>query len=317
MSALTGLFRINYPNDTQQIVGEGLLFRTLRVLHKSPSTQALCLKEASVSAELYNRIRKILFSAANDQTKGFPAAYEWMEKTYRKQLDHKSYCGLIAELMFYERYRSDFCLTVAGDMGEHADFAGMYGTQPARFDVTTNISFKNFCIYEPYMGQGPIYKIALLDQGNFEVIDVFDLAFPNCNYCGGYLIPAIVLLNQNYNRRGEPLMSNDQLSIEVCTGCKEHTETLRHTHYGLFSPSECYDAFGDDYDLAEKATEQHLISTYKYFRRQYSDYLMAVGSHNYVVTEPKGGGHWAINFNFVNKAVSREMPIEIECFREI
>ena len=272
-----------------------------------------------MSAEKYNKIRRILFCTANNSAKGFSVAYEWMEKTYRNELDAKSYIGLMAELQFYERYGREFHLTVAGDMGEHADFAGMIGSRPARFDVTTNIDFKKFSDYEPFIGTGQTYKIALLDQKNFEVIDVFDLAFQRCNCCGEHLFPAIVLLNQNYNHHGESQWTNDQLLIDVCAGCKEYIEKQRFTHHGLFSPQEHYDAFAgiDDAEIAENSTEQHVVSAYKYFRRQYSDYLMAVGSHNYIITEPKGGGHWAINFDFVNAAVSCEMPNAIECSHEI
>mgnify|MGYP007082236419 CR=1 FL=1 len=270
-----------------------------------------------MSAEEYNKIRRILFSAANSPSKGFSVAYEWLEQTYRKQLDIPSYHGILAELKFYEQYAKDFYLTVAGDMGEHADFAGMYGSKPARFDVTTNLHFKSFRDYEPYMGTGPTYKIALLDKGNFEVIDVFDLAFPRCRACGGHLIPAIVLLGQNYNSRGESNWTNDQILIDVCTDCEEYTEKQRFTHSGLFSPSEYYDSFGEDDDLAVGATEDHVVSAYKYFRRQSSDYLMAVGSHNYAITDPDGGGYWAINFNFINSAVAQAMPFEIECSHEL
>lgn len=270
-----------------------------------------------MSAEIYNKIRRILFSTANNPEKGFSVAYDWLEQTYRKKLDVPSYHGILAELKFYERHGRDFYLTVAGDMGEHADFAGMFGSRPARFDVTTNIGFKNFRDYEPYMGDGPIYKIALLDKGNFEVIDVFDLAFPKCYDCGGYLIPAVVMLDQNYNRNGESSWTNDQLLIDVCTGCEEYTEKQRFTHSGLLSPSEHYDSFGADDDFAVGATENHVISAYKYFRRQFADNLMAVASHNYVITEPDGGGHWAVNFNFVNSAVAQAMPFEIECSHEI
>ncbi|MFY2643160.1 hypothetical protein ACOTDF_16520 [Achromobacter insuavis] len=272
-----------------------------------------------MSAQTYNNIRRILFSTANNSEKGFSVAYDWMEKTYRHQLDQRSYVGLMAELRFYERHGRDFCLTVAGDMGEHADFAGMYGSRPARFDVTTNIGFKKFGDYEPFMGTGPSYKIALLDQGNFEVIDVLDLAFPRCNFCGGYLFPAIVLLGQNYSRDGESQWTNDQLLIDVCAGCEEYIEKNRFSHFGLFSPQEHYNAFAgsDDDEFAAESAEQHVISAYKYFRRQHSDYLMAVGSHNYKTTEPRGGGYWTINFNFVNAAVANEMPSEIECPNEI
>lgn len=271
-----------------------------------------------MNAAEYNRIRRILFSTVHDQSKGFSCAFDYLER-YKPKLGPYGYHGLKAELNFYQKHGLEFGLTVAGDMGEHADFAGVYGTQPARFDVTTNMEFKKFKDYEPYMGSGPRYKIALLDRGNFEVIDVLDLAFPRCNFCGGHLIPSVVLLDQNYNRHGESQWTNDQLLIDVCTECNEYIERNRYTHYGLMSPQEHLDAFYDheDYDAATQSTERHLLETYKYFRREHSDYLMAVGQHDYIMTEPDGDGYWAINFNFVNRAVINDMPNEIECSHEI
>jgi len=228
---------------------------------------------------------------------------------------------LKAELNFYQKHGQEFNLTVAGDMGEHADFAGSYGSLTARFDVTTNLSYKKFRDYEPYMGVGLRYKIALLDQNNFEVLDVFDLAFPKCDSCGGYLIPCIVLLGQNYNPHGESQWTNDQLLIDVCTGCNEYFEKQRYMHHGLISPQEHFDAFDtsdDDYEKVIKSTQQQSLEAYKYFRRQHCDDLMAVGQHNYKITDPReGDGYWAIDFTFVNQAVSLDMPDEVECSHEI
>jgi len=268
-----------------------------------------------MSAKTYNDIRRILFCTANDPMKGFPCAYEYLERTYKKKLDNKGYVGILAELKFYEKYRREFNLTVAGDMGEHADFAGTLGREATRFDVTTNINFKKFHDYEPYMGHGPSYKIALLDQGNFEVIDVLNLAFPKCECCGGYLIPTVILLDQNYNRHGDSLWNNDQLLIDICENCEEYFERERYTHSGLLSVGEYHD-YNDD-DMSLDLTESYITSIYKYFRRQHSDYLMAVGSHGYRITKPDGGGYWALNLNFINSAVSNRMPKEIECSHEI
>lgn len=271
-----------------------------------------------MSASEYNKIRRILFCTVHDQSKGFSCAFTYLEG-YRQQLGQASYSGLKAELSFYQKHGRDFNLTVAGDMGEHADFAGSHGSQSVRFDVTTNLSFKSFHDYEPYMGCGPRYKIALLDHGNFEVIDVFDLAFPPCESCGNHLIPCVVLLGQNFNQFGESQWSNDQLLIDVCVGCGKYYEKNRYTHHGLFSPQEHFDAFdtGVEFEEAKKSAEQHSLEAYKYFRRQHCDYLMAVAQHAYQVTEPKGGGYWAINFTFKNQAVSLDLPNEIECSHEI
>ena len=137
-------------------------------------------------------------------------------------------------------------------MGEHADFAGVLDTKATRFDVTTNLDFKKFDDYEPYMGQGPIYKIALMDKKSFDVIDIIDLAFPTCSCCGGYLISTIVLLDQNYNRHGESLWNNDQLLIDICTDCQNYIEKQRYTHEWLYSINEYNDSALDDDDSIKK-----------------------------------------------------------------
>jgi hypothetical protein len=262
-----------------------------------------------MSAEQYNKIRRIIFSTANNPRKGFSVAREWLDTTYRRQLGAKEFKGLSAELSFYERYGREYCLTVAGDMGEHADFAGMYGTFPTRFDVTTNVDFKKFADYEPYLGRGPRYKIALLDSGNFELVDVLDLAFPRCQHCNGYLMPAVVLLNQNYNRHGESQWSNDQIVMDVCTGCDEYVEKARTSHCALPSSSEYFDAASEsDEGTAAAKTEGHLVDAYKYFRRNFDDMLMIVGSHQYHITDASSGdGHWGITLDFINAAVMDDM----------
>lgn len=265
-------------------------------------------------AEQYNKIRRIVFSGANDPKHGFETAWNWLEG-YRSKLDNRGYAGLCAELAFYQKHSRDFCLTVAGDMGEHADFAGMFDGKPARFDVTTNINYKSFSTYQPYMGYGPRYKIALLSDRNFEVIDVLDLAFPRCRECEGYLFPAVVMLAQNHNRHGDPMMSYDQVLMDICSDCEQYMEKSRTSHFDMPTAQEYFDdASGDDFEFAEASAEQHIVNVYKHFQKNFDDMLMIVGSHQYVVTEPDGGGYWGINIDFVNHAVADDAPhAPIEC----
>jgi len=274
-----------------------------------------------MSASTYNEIRRIIFSTANNPKRGFALANEWLEKTYKNKLGSRGYAGLKAELYFYEKHRHEFKLTVAGDMGEHADFSGMYGTDATRFDVTTNLDFKKFHNYEPHMGDGLYYKIALLDKNNFEIIDILNLAFPRCQWCEGYLIPCITLLDQNYNRHGESQGTNDQLLMNICSECNEIYEENRYTHGGLSSPQEYFDNFDVDFesevDYRAKSTEEYCIDNYKYFRREFNDNLMAIAQHNYITTGRKGEGYWAIDFMFKNKAISNYLPEDIECSHEI
>ncbi len=266
-----------------------------------------------MSAEIFNKTRRILFSTANNPTKGFATAYEWMEKTYKKNLGPKGYAGLMAELKFYERFGKEYMLTIAGDMGEHADFSGMYDKEITRFDVTTNISFKDFKDYEPYMGDGIKYKIALCDKNNFEVIDVLELGFNKCN-CGGYLIPFILLRDQHYNSKGESTWSNDQSLMQICTECSEFSELNSWTHHFLYSPSEFASGLPDDIDFNEqtKAVETYCVEHYKYFRREFREDIMAVAEHTYKITGRKGEGYWTFDFGFKNKAVAEEIPTDVD-----
>ncbi|MFY0572931.1 hypothetical protein ACN28E_55145 [Archangium lansingense] len=276
-----------------------------------------------MSAETYNRIRRILFSTVHNPQQGMAKAREYLER-YKKRLGPNGYVGLKAELEFYERHRGDFALTVAADVGEHADFSGVLSGKACRFDVTTTLRYKKWDTYEPYLGQGLGYKIALLSHDTFELVDVLDLGFERCE-CGGYLIPCVTLLGQNYNQHGDPTWSNDQILMDVCTGCEEYVERSRYTHHFLFSPSEVADSLIGDEDSGDEdnkaairaAVQKHTLSAYKYFRREFDDRLMSVAQHQYKITDPKGGGHWGMQMVFVNQAVEAEMPREIECPSEL
>ena len=50
--------------------------------------------------------------------------------------------GLDAELEFYHLFREKLQLVPTLDCGDHTDFVGMLDEKLTRFDVTTNISFK-------------------------------------------------------------------------------------------------------------------------------------------------------------------------------
>ncbi|MCK5215665.1 MAG: hypothetical protein KAR05_09970 [Candidatus Omnitrophica bacterium] len=269
-----------------------------------------------MGAELYNKIRRILFNTANDPQKGFSVAYEWLEQTYKSQLGPKGYAGILAELKFYEEYRKEFSLTVAGDMGEHADFSGLYGSEATRFDVTTNLSYKDFKEYEPFMGEGIKYKIAFFDADNFSLIDVLELGFEKCE-CGGYMIPFVLLLGENYNSKGWSQWTNDQLIMNICSNGCDFNELDRHVHHFLVSPSEHISDLEEIMTLEEIENERmkYCLDNYKYFRREYRDDLMAVAEQGYKITGRKGEGFWTFGFHFVNKAVSDMMPEDVECGR--
>lgn len=267
-----------------------------------------------MNAETYNKIRRILFSTTNNPSRGFGVAYEWMEETYRKQLGARGYVGLMAELKFYERYRKEYKLTVAGDMGEHADFSGLYGSAATRFDITTNLSYKNFEDYEPFLCDGPIYRIALVDPLNFEVIDIVSLAFERCK-CGGYMIPFILLMGQNYNDDGESKWTNDQLQMKICHKCASYKEVERYTHHFLYSPTEFVNNLSDDMlpEQQLRAIDEYSLDAYKYFRREFSDEIMGIAEHSYKTIGRRGEGFWTFNFHFANQVIANAIPEDVDC----
>lgn len=266
----------------------------------------------TTSPEDYNKIRRILFCTANNPEKGFSAAFDYLDSTYKTKLGDKGYIGMKAELLFYKSYKKELKLTVAGDMGEHADFSGQIDHSQVRFDVTTNINYKAFEDYEPFIGDGIKYKIALFDQSNFQLLDVLDLKFRKCE-CGGFLIPFILLKDQNFGENGECKWTNDQLLFEICTSCQSYEGKEKWTHHFLYSPSEFIGGISGDYnkEKIDKLIQNYYINTYKYFRREFRDDIMVVAEAQYKITGRKGNGYWAFDFGFINKVVKDDFPIDV------
>src|SRR5436305_489509 len=97
-------------------------------------------------AAVYNEKRRILFLQIHKDGNA-KTALQWLEG-YRRVLGPKGYNGLLAEIRFYEAYRKDYTLSVAGDMGDATDFVGQVSGSMFRIDVTTNTSFKTLSTYE-------------------------------------------------------------------------------------------------------------------------------------------------------------------------
>ncbi len=272
-------------------------------------------------AQLYNEKRRIVFCAANNEKKGFNVAYEWLDG-YKQELGNKSYIGLKAELKFYEKYKKEYALTVAGDTGEHADFSGVIDKKPIRFDVTTNLDYKKFKDYEPFLGDGIKYNLAFFDKNNFELIDVLSLAFQSC-HCGGFLIPSLLLLPENTSLHGRPNGTYDQILFEVCTHCYEYSILERYSHHLLYSIGEYSSMLFEHYEenrisdkVFSRAIDDYTLAVYNYFRREYKEDLMCIGSRRYLdlmhLTGIKGDGRYIFSFDFMNKMVMDDLPDDLD-----
>lgn len=262
-------------------------------------------------AQRYNDIRRIIFSTANDKSKGISMAFDCLEG-YRQELGSTGYVGLKAELEFFNRYKRDYLLTSALDAGDHVDFTGSIDGRSVRFDVTTNINYKEYKDYEPFLTEGYDYRIALLDRNNFEVIDVLDLAFPRCSSCHEtHAFPFLLTLGENFNRHGESMWSHDQLLLDVCPSCNAFVEKDRFSHFGLFPISAYKQELEGDFDH-DNEVKVYAGNLYDYAKTLAPVELMGIAENSYVVTDQDGGGEWMLSFPFMNDVVRKFMPEAIE-----
>ncbi len=251
--------------------------------------------------EVYNKTRRILL---NQIGKDPVEAYRWLETTYRKNLDARGYAGLKAEMNFLERYGREFRLVVAADIGDATDFAGVIDGTMHRIDVTTNASVKRLKSYEPLQLEGHRYKIAVLENGEFDIIDI---NFPICEECdSGRVLPTGMLLPQN-TRDGESLWSNDQLLVNICSHCG-HVEVadrittpflhdFEHIYHELNDANnEASDRGDAPIDVRESAVA-YARQASRYLSGSFGTRLVATGGKKYEVTDERtADGHWTFAF---------------------
>lgn len=259
------------------------------------------------SPKIYNDKRRIIFSTFHKGDQGQIDAFAYLEK-YQKILEPTGYKGLKAELGFYQKHRKDLSLTVALDVGDHADFAANISGEAYRIDVTTNVNYKNLKEYEPFQKDAK-YKIAIVDDnGNLD--EMVDINFPFCPNCSkGRLIDMAVLLGENTNDEGESEWSNDQVQISICNNCDYFEEHQRiSTHFLRTFSDQVAAAREADRENWEEAQESgqpyafnedsvvkgHAGSTVPYLQSQFNTVLMALCDQEYQMIDHDGDGYYSI-----------------------
>ncbi|MGM0561693.1 MAG: hypothetical protein ACQETX_11570 [Pseudomonadota bacterium] len=248
-------------------------------------------------AQIYNEKRRIVLrKMMADPSK----ARKWLDG-YREVLGRQGYAGLKAELDFFERYRYTYQLTPALDVGDATDFVGEIDGRMQRIDVTTNIKFKKLETYEPFQTDGHLYRIAVWDGGDFELVDI---NFPFCDDCGdGRILPTGILLGENYNRHGESQWSHDQNLVMICSSCGNHEIIDAITTHFLYDFNRCYqmanEALDETLNLGgstvdiEKEIQDYAVAALRYLRQSFGQYLVAVGGIEYEITNPTNAdGCW-------------------------
>lgn len=261
-----------------------------------------------MSAKIYNEKRRIIFATYHGQ--GWQKAFEYLDG-YRKVLGEQGYTGLRAELTFYHQYGKEFHLTIAGDMGEHADFSGNYGSAPTRFDVTTNLSYKKLSNYEKFITEGFNYKIALYDQANWQIIDILELSFPRCSNCrDGFAFPLVLLLPMNYNKHGDPLWHNDQKIVDFCPSCGYTSRKEELYNNTIRTTSELYNEFPEE--LTQEEVDNHLLrehrDTVKYLSKTTSSNLIGIMEEGTIQYDKYHDGEEVLFFPYLAGVVQNKFP---------
>ncbi len=252
-------------------------------------------------AEVYNEKRRIIFA---QMLKDPAVAKQWLER-YRATLGSRGYAGLAAEVAFFEQHQKDMDLVVTADIGDATDFVGVIGGLQHRIDVTTNVHFKRLAAYEPLQLAGARYKVALLDQGRFELIDI---NFPFCPHCKtGRVLPTGLLLEENRNAQGESQWSNDQLLVNICSSCGEVEVAGRTTTPFLYDFESLYrelnaakhdaeDLGGTPIDVKTEVAAYARRAS-RYLSDRFGMRLVAVGGKAYQITNPSDAeGFWTVRF---------------------
>ncbi|CAN7519020.1 hypothetical protein LJR235_003571 [Pararhizobium sp. LjRoot235] len=252
-------------------------------------------------AEVYTEKRRIIFA----QMQKDPAvAKTWLDG-YRNTLGPAGYAGLKAEVAFFEQHCKDLNLIVAADIGDATDFVGVVDGAMHLIDVTTNIAFKRLASYEPLQLDGALYKVAVFDQGRFDLVDI---NFPFCEHCqGGRILPTAVLMEENHNRHGDSQWSNDQLLVNICSACGEVEVADRITTPFLYDFGSLYRDLdkakheAEDLDEAPIDVRAEAAAYARRASRYLSDVfgtrLVAIGGKSYEITNPRDGdGYWTVRF---------------------
>ncbi len=151
------------------------------------------------SIELFNKARKHAFSVLNKYEDYEKSKFFLRDPRYTK-LSPASKSGLLAELLFYFKYKKDLRLTPALDCGDKTDFIGEIENHLSRIDVTTNLRYKKSKDYQDFIQDDWAFWLVNVDIKSDPIeppITFIPLHFPSCDVCNKASIFNLVYLKQD------------------------------------------------------------------------------------------------------------------------
>lgn len=247
-------------------------------------------------ANKYRNFRAKYFGMARKHD--FRTAYYILEKDRENSsLNDKNYTGLLSELIFLEAHYDDFDLDPTLDCGSHADFIGFFKNSNARFDVTSNLDYKNLDDYEPMQKQGRPYYIALIKPDRRKVEKIVDINIPFCEVCGGRLINTVIVEGINYTRQGTPTQT--ERVVKVCSNDLSHN--IDYASFNYFVPTideaehHLCEKYHDDQEYLQNKLDQlpdkYGIDHSLFFSKKIDEKIHACAHDVFRMTDKDGGGY--------------------------
>ena len=270
----------------------------------------------------YNRIRRILFSTIHKSASGFVTALEWLEN-YQKSLGPAGYTGLKAEINFYIKNQKNLSLSVGADVGDHTDFIGSMGSKIFRFDVTTNLKYKNLKDYEPLQKtQNARYKIVVANTDG-EIDEILDINFPFCPLCQlGRLIDIVVLYPETKSDLYLPEYGTAyfQKHLLICSECEYYEEKKKiHSPFLPTFYEECYfnenqiisynNSIEPDQEILDydqyRIIKEHAVEHLPFLEMMFDQKIMALGDYYKLKNERIIEVKWKKNVSLIKNYIKQ------------
>ncbi|HCT53712.1 MAG TPA: hypothetical protein DF712_14760 [Balneola sp.] len=247
-------------------------------------------------ANTYRNFRAKYISIARKHN--FRTAYYILEKDKETfNLDPRDYVGLLSELIFLENHHDDLDLDPTLDASSHADYRGSYNNVSARFDVTSNLEFKNLEDYEPMQRKGRPYYIVIVNHERKEIDRIIDINIPFCETCGGRLINTVVVENVSFTLQGTPTQT--ERIVKVCSNDLSHNSDYESYQYFVPTMEEekhyLYENYHEEPDFLQKKLDElptkYGIDHSKFFSKKLDDKIHACAQDVFRVTDRDGNGY--------------------------
>ena len=253
------------------------------------------------AASLYNKARHHAFSLIH---KGYPISDIENQILKNYVLATPSIKGLVAELNFYNQFKTKYKLSVTLDCGDKADFVGIIDEKIARIDVTTNLHYKSLDDYNTVIdNSGLNYYLAHMDHESGELIDIVSLNVlrTNKNNEQGRLIDLAILRGPDYDKDGFCRYNPYQELITVNTIDFSITNHRIVTDWYIEDINSFISGIPDEMDdTINQIIDGYGLDITRFLNKTYKVNILGCLMYEYHTLTPGGDGDYGYYFKWLH-----------------